>query len=384
MDPTVEQALRDGRLGRPRHEPDGLRGVEGAQSRLAARQRRAGAGGADARRSGGRGDPQGAVGRARLASAPRRAAALSAGRRRQPAQPRRGGRSTSAGPARCRASSWRAEARATTPRSSGSNDCAATCAGSPACAARRRRGDRRRCEPRPQALAVQLGTTVAEVNNRLKRLRRLALRLTAGGTRMTTHTPRRGDAHRRRARGRLRTVAPSERPAAEQELLDAGLDPSAIAARFAAIASSPVATPTAAPCPRPPRSDRCARPLALVGVASPPPSSVAVAVALLSRCEAVGTRGRTAPCRGQSSRRPATPYRRRRPRGRRVGRRIGGRGARWAPQGPGGSTTGGRRRRMPAWPKTVAIGAHAPVSSDSCCERTHVPPGDRRLRCRSR
>ncbi len=38
------------------------------------------------------------------------------------------------------------------------------------------------CEPRPQALAIQLGTTVAEVNNRLKRLRRIALRLTAGGT----------------------------------------------------------------------------------------------------------------------------------------------------------------------------------------------------------
>ena len=39
------------------------------------------------------------------------------------------------------------------------------------------------CEPRPQALATHLGTTVADVNNRLKRLRRIALRLTAGGTR---------------------------------------------------------------------------------------------------------------------------------------------------------------------------------------------------------
>lgn len=36
------------------------------------------------------------------------------------------------------------------------------------------------CEPRPQALAAHLGTSVADVNNRLKRLRRLALRLTAG------------------------------------------------------------------------------------------------------------------------------------------------------------------------------------------------------------
>ena len=36
------------------------------------------------------------------------------------------------------------------------------------------------CEPRPQALAAQLGTNVADVNNRLKRLRRLALRLAAG------------------------------------------------------------------------------------------------------------------------------------------------------------------------------------------------------------
>lgn len=39
------------------------------------------------------------------------------------------------------------------------------------------------CEPRPQALAAHLGTTVADINNRLKRLRRLALRLTAGGSR---------------------------------------------------------------------------------------------------------------------------------------------------------------------------------------------------------
>ena len=39
------------------------------------------------------------------------------------------------------------------------------------------------CEPRPQALATHLGTTVADVNNRLKRLRRIALRLTAGGPR---------------------------------------------------------------------------------------------------------------------------------------------------------------------------------------------------------
>lgn len=36
------------------------------------------------------------------------------------------------------------------------------------------------CEPRPQALAAHLGTSVADVNNRLKRLRRLALRLAAG------------------------------------------------------------------------------------------------------------------------------------------------------------------------------------------------------------
>ena len=39
------------------------------------------------------------------------------------------------------------------------------------------------CEPRPQALATQLGTSVADVNNRLKRLRRLALRLAAGESR---------------------------------------------------------------------------------------------------------------------------------------------------------------------------------------------------------
>ena len=39
------------------------------------------------------------------------------------------------------------------------------------------------CEPRPQALAAQLGTSVTDINNRLKRLRRIALRLTAGGTR---------------------------------------------------------------------------------------------------------------------------------------------------------------------------------------------------------
>lgn len=37
------------------------------------------------------------------------------------------------------------------------------------------------CDPRPQALAAHLGTTVADINNRLKRLRRLALRLTAEG-----------------------------------------------------------------------------------------------------------------------------------------------------------------------------------------------------------
>ena len=36
------------------------------------------------------------------------------------------------------------------------------------------------CEPRPQSLAAHLGTSVADVNNRLKRLRRLALRLAAG------------------------------------------------------------------------------------------------------------------------------------------------------------------------------------------------------------
>jgi hypothetical protein len=36
------------------------------------------------------------------------------------------------------------------------------------------------CEPRPQALAAHLGTSVADVNNRLKRLRRLALRVAAG------------------------------------------------------------------------------------------------------------------------------------------------------------------------------------------------------------
>jgi len=35
------------------------------------------------------------------------------------------------------------------------------------------------CEPRPQALATHLATTVADVNNRLKRLRRAALRLMA-------------------------------------------------------------------------------------------------------------------------------------------------------------------------------------------------------------
>lgn len=39
------------------------------------------------------------------------------------------------------------------------------------------------CEPRPQALAAHLGTTVADINNRLKRLRRLALRLAAGDPR---------------------------------------------------------------------------------------------------------------------------------------------------------------------------------------------------------
>lgn len=38
------------------------------------------------------------------------------------------------------------------------------------------------CDPRPQALAAHLGTTVADINNRLKRLRRIALRQTAGGS----------------------------------------------------------------------------------------------------------------------------------------------------------------------------------------------------------
>jgi len=33
------------------------------------------------------------------------------------------------------------------------------------------------CEPRPQALAAHLGVSVADINNRLKRLRRIALRL---------------------------------------------------------------------------------------------------------------------------------------------------------------------------------------------------------------
>ncbi len=56
---------------------------------------------------------------------------------------------------------------------------------------------------------------------------------------MTTDTPRRGDALVAALADAFDTVAPSERPAAEQELLDAGLDPTAIAARFAAIASSP-------------------------------------------------------------------------------------------------------------------------------------------------
>lgn len=33
------------------------------------------------------------------------------------------------------------------------------------------------CEPKPQAIAQRLGTTVVDVNNRLKRLRRLALKI---------------------------------------------------------------------------------------------------------------------------------------------------------------------------------------------------------------
>ena len=33
------------------------------------------------------------------------------------------------------------------------------------------------CEPKPQAIAQHLGTTVADVNNRLKRLRRFALKV---------------------------------------------------------------------------------------------------------------------------------------------------------------------------------------------------------------
>jgi hypothetical protein len=37
------------------------------------------------------------------------------------------------------------------------------------------------CEPKPQALAQQLGTTVADINNRLKRLRRFALRTVQHG-----------------------------------------------------------------------------------------------------------------------------------------------------------------------------------------------------------
>jgi hypothetical protein len=35
------------------------------------------------------------------------------------------------------------------------------------------------CEPKPQALAAQLGTSVADINNRLKRLRRLAQQIIA-------------------------------------------------------------------------------------------------------------------------------------------------------------------------------------------------------------
>jgi hypothetical protein len=39
------------------------------------------------------------------------------------------------------------------------------------------------CEPKPQALAVHLGTTVADINNRLKRLRRYAQRIAGASTR---------------------------------------------------------------------------------------------------------------------------------------------------------------------------------------------------------
>ena len=57
---------------------------------------------------------------------------------------------------------------------------------------------------------------------------------------MTTPTPRRPDDLVAALADAFDTVAPTERAAAEQELLDAGLDPAAIAARFAAITSSTV------------------------------------------------------------------------------------------------------------------------------------------------